>query len=209
VAEIQPRKWPRQARSRATFDAIVEACARLLEDSELAAITTNQIAARAGVSIGSLYEFFPSREAILAVLTARRLEWLRSEVADGLEVAASLPEGEAITFLLGRIVERARAERGLFRVLLRGDASFLRELPETRRAIGALFDLGRRAGEGARDRLALPHPAADTWLIGRMLAHAVVDIVLAEEDDPASALLTRELARLAFRMVHGRDPGGA
>ncbi len=206
MPEMTPRKWPRQARSRATFDAIVEACARLLDERELAAITTNHIAERAGVSIGSVYEFFPSREAILAVLTQRRLERLRREVSEGIEAASRLPEWEAAAFLIGRIVERVRAQRSLFRVLLR-DAPFLREQPETRRALAELFDLGRLAGE--RARVALPHPAVDAWLIARMLANAVLDIALAEGDDPPPALLTRELARLAFRMAQGRDPARA
>lgn len=206
MSETKPRKWPRQARSRATFDAILGGCARLLEEVDLADVTTNRIAERAGVGIGTLYEFFPSREAILAVLTARRLDELRVELDAALATAAHLPEGDAIAFLLGRIIAAVRAERGLYRVLLRGDAAFLRELPETRRAIAALFDVGRRAGLGARDRIALPHPVADTWLVGRMLAHAVVDVALAGGGDPPRELLTREVARLAFRMIQGRDP---
>ena len=205
MAETKPRKWPRQERSRATFDAVLEGCARLLDEVELADVTTNRIAERAGVGIGTLYEFFPGREAILAVLCARRLEEMRARVAASLATASQLPEGEAIAFLLDAIIERVRADRGLYRVLLRGDAAFLRKLPETRRAIAALFELGRSAGLGAGPRIALPHPVADTWLVGRMLAHAVVDVALAGKGDPPRELLSREIARLAFRMVQGRD----
>jgi AcrR family transcriptional regulator len=209
VVDTQPRKWPRQERSRATFDAILEGCARLLDEVELADVTTNRIAERAGVGIGTLYEFFPSREAILAVLCTRRLEEMRARVTAALEAAAKLPEVDAIAFLLGAIIDRVRADRGLYRVLLRGDATFLRKLPETQRAIATLLELGRRAGLGAADRIALPHPVADTWLAGRMLGHAVVDVALAGKGDPPRELLTRELARLAFRMVRGRDPQGS
>lgn len=52
-----PRKRPRQARSVATFEAILEAAARILE------INTNAVAELAGVSIGSLYQYFPSKDA--------------------------------------------------------------------------------------------------------------------------------------------------
>lgn len=208
MAETQPRKWPRQERSRVTFDAVLEGCARLLDEVDLADVTTNRIAERAGVGIGTVYEFFPGREAILAVLCARRLEEMRARVAASLAAAAEMAEGDAIAFLLAAIIERVRADRGLYRVLLRGDAAFLRRLPETRRAIAALFELGRSAGLGAGDRIALPHPVADTWLVGRMLAHAVVDVALAGKGDPPRELLTREIARLAFRMVQGRDPEG-
>ena len=64
----QPRKQARQARSRVTQTAIVEATARLLESQGRNGLTTNAIAERAGVSVGSLYQYFPNKEAILATL---------------------------------------------------------------------------------------------------------------------------------------------
>jgi len=64
----QPRKQARQDRSRATQTAIVEATARLLESQGRNGLTTNAIAERAGVSVGSLYQYFPNKEAILATL---------------------------------------------------------------------------------------------------------------------------------------------
>lgn len=67
----QPRKRPRQARSRATFDAILEAAAQVLARDGYAATTTNAIAERAGVSIGSVYEYFPGKDAIFACLRER------------------------------------------------------------------------------------------------------------------------------------------
>ncbi|MEC9347539.1 MAG: TetR/AcrR family transcriptional regulator [Pseudomonadota bacterium] len=67
-ATVNPRKRPRQARSRATVEAILEAAARILEEGGAAACTTNAVAARAGVSIGSLYQYFPGRDALVAAL---------------------------------------------------------------------------------------------------------------------------------------------
>lgn len=66
---LRPRKQPRQARSRDTVNAILRAAAQVLTANGYAAATTNHIAARAGVSIGSLYEYFPSKDAILVALT--------------------------------------------------------------------------------------------------------------------------------------------
>jgi len=63
-----PRKPPRQERSRETVRAILEAAARVFEEQGVAGATTDRIAERAGVSIGSLYQYFPSKEAILATL---------------------------------------------------------------------------------------------------------------------------------------------
>ena len=66
-----PRKRPRQARAVATVTAILDAAARILTEHGYAAASTNRIAERAGVSIGSLYEYFPGKEAIFAELRRR------------------------------------------------------------------------------------------------------------------------------------------
>lgn len=67
-ARLEPRKTPRQARSAETVEAILEAGAELFADLGYARTTTNKIAARAGVSIGSLYQYFPGKDAVLARL---------------------------------------------------------------------------------------------------------------------------------------------
>ena len=67
----KPRKRPIQSRSRATYDAILDAAAQVLAEEGYPASTTNKIAERAGASIGSLYEYFPSKEAIFAALIER------------------------------------------------------------------------------------------------------------------------------------------
>src|SRR4051794_2622813 len=60
-----PRRMPRQPRARLTRDAIIEAAAHLLATRGWDASTTNHIAERAGVSIGSLYKYFPNKPSIL------------------------------------------------------------------------------------------------------------------------------------------------
>ena len=78
-ARLAPRKIPRQARSAATVAAIVEAAARILEAEGLVGYTTNAVAARAGVSIGSLYQYFPDRDAITKALIERQTAALLAE----------------------------------------------------------------------------------------------------------------------------------
>lgn len=68
---IEPRKRPSQSRAAATFEAVLEAAARILEEDGLDAVNTNAVAERAGVSVGSLYQYFPSKQAILAELIRR------------------------------------------------------------------------------------------------------------------------------------------
>lgn len=68
------RKRPRQARSRVTFDAVVEAAARILVEEGPDRLATNRVAVRAGVSVGSLYQYFPDRQSIVRALMERELQ---------------------------------------------------------------------------------------------------------------------------------------
>ena len=87
----QPRKRPAQQRSRETVRVILEAAARIFEERGIAAATTDAIAERAGVSIGSLYQYFPNKEAVLAEL-ARRLEHrTRAQLLDILDASSGVP----------------------------------------------------------------------------------------------------------------------
>ena len=67
------RKLPKQRRASTTVDAILEAAARILVETGYATVSTNRIAERAGVGIGSLYEYFPGKEAIFAELRRREM----------------------------------------------------------------------------------------------------------------------------------------
>jgi AcrR family transcriptional regulator len=65
------RRDPTQARARFTVDVIVEAAGRLLVENGRRGVTTNAVAERAGVSIGSVYQYFPNKDAIFQALQAR------------------------------------------------------------------------------------------------------------------------------------------
>ena len=68
---ITPRKVPRQRRAESTVAVIVEAAARILERNGFEGFNTNAVAKKAGVSIGSLYQYFPSKDALLSALIQR------------------------------------------------------------------------------------------------------------------------------------------
>ena len=83
-----PRKTPRQPRSRVTVEAILDAAARILGERGWAGFTTNAAAEVAGVSIGSLYQYFPNKLALVEAVRRRHFEEvlaaLRLEVLEGL-----------------------------------------------------------------------------------------------------------------------------
>jgi AcrR family transcriptional regulator len=63
-----PRKQPKQERSQATVEAILSATTHILTEDGYDRLTTNRVAERAGVSIGSLYQYFPNKEAVIFAL---------------------------------------------------------------------------------------------------------------------------------------------
>ena len=69
-----PRKQPTQDRSKHTVAAILEATIRVLDEVGSTGLTTTRVAEVAGVSVGTLYQYFPNREALLNALLADHLE---------------------------------------------------------------------------------------------------------------------------------------
>jgi AcrR family transcriptional regulator len=95
---LEPRKPPVQKRSRATVNEVLFAAAQVFEAHGYAAGTTNRIAERAGVSIGTLYQYFPSKEAIAVAILERHIadtdhrlhEWVGHMVAEQHGLRAAL-----------------------------------------------------------------------------------------------------------------------
>src|SRR5258708_40228727 len=72
--QTNPRKLASQERSRSTVDALLEATARILVKEGYDQASTNRVAEVAGVSIGSLYQYFPSKEALIAAVIDRHTQ---------------------------------------------------------------------------------------------------------------------------------------
>jgi AcrR family transcriptional regulator len=80
-----PRKQPKQGRAKATVAAILEASVQLLGKGGLSALNTNSIAERAGVSVGSLYQYFPNKDAIVVALIHHQHQRQLDALAEALE----------------------------------------------------------------------------------------------------------------------------
>jgi AcrR family transcriptional regulator len=107
---LQPRKIPRQARAEATVDAIFEATIQVLLAEGERRLTTTRVAERAGVSVGTMYQYFPHKQALLYAV----LEWHLSHVAAAVEAACQRDQGRPIDemadVLVGAFLD-AKAER--------------------------------------------------------------------------------------------------
>ncbi len=113
----KPRKEASQQRSRATVDALVEATARVLVREGFDKASTNRIAEVAGVSIGSLYQYFPSKEALVAAVIDRHNRETMQLVHRALAEVASLPIDKAVRGLVAIAVEAHQVDPKLHRVL--------------------------------------------------------------------------------------------
>jgi AcrR family transcriptional regulator len=94
---LLPRKPPRQARSAAMVELLLQAAARVLATESLGGFTTNRVAEVAGVSVGSLYQYFPNKSSLVAALIAREQDALATAVETGAArlAGASLPQAVA------------------------------------------------------------------------------------------------------------------
>jgi len=153
---ILPRKLPRQARSARLVADILEAAIRVLVRDGARRFTTARVAERAGISVGSLYQYFPNKEAILFRLQEQEwgqtMEQLRRVLGD-----SSLEPLERLRSAV-RVFFRSECDEAAFRSALEEAAPLYREAPESR----AHADEGRRLmesfmkealpGASARDR---------------------------------------------------------
>jgi AcrR family transcriptional regulator len=100
---LSPRKAPRQARARFTHDAILEAATHIIAQGGLAAFNTNAVAERAGVSIGSLYQYFPNKDALMVALIQRQ----QTRQFDVLAAAVAGVNGDNLETVIRAVVRAA------------------------------------------------------------------------------------------------------
>lgn len=114
---LRPRKRARQQRSTQTVEAILTAAARILERGGLEAANTNAIAALAGVSIGSLYQYFPNRDAILFELLRRAERRMADALAEAIDATKELPFAARLKLLIAGAVRQQFERPALARAL--------------------------------------------------------------------------------------------
>lgn len=187
----KPRKAPKQERSKATVEAILEAAAQLLAELRYARMTTAKVAARAGVSVGSLYQYFPSKDALVSALLARkfaRVEPLMREM-----IARS--EGQPLEARVRTIIAATLADKAENPAL---NMALAEQMPQadgidykTAMAEAAVAAI-RAVLEQHRDEIAVD----DLDLAAFMLVHAVEGVI-------GAALLSSPVALDDPRLVDG------
>ena len=101
AAVLEPRKAPRQARSAATVEAIHIAAIQVLLADGVTRLTTTRVAERAGVSVGTMYQYFPHKEALLFALVRQKL----GAIAAAMEEAAARLAGNSLAAISDGLVQ--------------------------------------------------------------------------------------------------------
>ncbi|MBL0215794.1 MAG: TetR family transcriptional regulator [Myxococcales bacterium] len=113
-----PRKRPRQTRSKETVETILAATARILIKLGFDGLTTNAVAELAGVSIGSLYQYFPNKQALVAALIERRIDEKNANTHIELARVAQQPFPVAVRTMIRMTIDNYAESPELSRVLI-------------------------------------------------------------------------------------------
>lgn len=209
ATERAKRRQPAQARSRATVDAMLEAARLVLAQDGAEGLTTNRVAEVAGVSIGSLYQYFDSRETLLdAVVDAFRAEGVR-RLDDVLRAALSAPQ--AVTCTVETYVHtyvdvfggQRNAQDWAVARLAWGAHFAAPRLASVRAAserVAAFIEVLTSSPAGRAEGLRTPSPA-QLFLLSRGLMGAVGAAVLEGSPLLASTAFRAELTALCLQAV--------
>jgi AcrR family transcriptional regulator len=106
LTQANHRRVPRQERSRIRYDAVLDTASKLFSEKGFEATTTNDIAERAGMAVGSLYQYFENKEAIAEALAARYVDALREATDRFIKVdVAGMTTDNAVSALLDPLIE--------------------------------------------------------------------------------------------------------
>jgi AcrR family transcriptional regulator len=187
------RVSPRQPRSLATVDAILEAAAQVLEIAGEPGFNTNAIAERAGVGIGSIYRYFPDKHAILVEMGRREMARVGAQLRiDPASKPSSIaPDRQAIRTFLHAFGERTRARRVVVSALLR------------QLSAAELHTAFAQAEAGMASRSAAPLDRIQLFVLSRALLGAMRAAVLEDANFLLSQQFEDELVLLARAYASG------
>ena len=191
-----PRKQPIQARSRQTVAAILQATAQVLMTNGYDGTTTNLVAEKAGVSIGSLYEYFPNKESLVAALASVHVAELMARVDAVLSMPIDETPRAVVAALIRAGLDAHRIDPALHKVLVE-------QVPRIG-TLAASLDISsvlQRKIEGDLRRRAPRLPAARVRMIALVLETCIEALTHRAVVDAPDWLETGEIEREALRLL--------
>ena len=205
-----PRKRPNQSRSRALVEAVAQACLHILDEEGEEALTVARIAEVSGAAVGSIYQYFPNKDVIVAMLYERVLDQESEELLRMRERLAGVALAVALREILANII---RVELRLFKL---NQTFHLRY--HTALHLGMWRSPYRSAGEFIEatwlpllqmyaHEINTPHPALAAYLLGqglRSVIRSVLEDVPAQLESPAllDSLVAMALGCLRMAPAH-------
>ncbi|CDO09061.1 TetR/AcrR family transcriptional regulator [Mycolicibacterium cosmeticum] len=196
---LQPRKRPRQRRSELTRDRILDAAVTVFSEYGYARGTTNRIAAFADVSIGSLYQYFPNKDAIVAELASRHLDAGVTTAAQRRSLYGPASLEQVIGDIVGAAIDNHRQDPEFLRVLVE-------QAPRSHELLVRVAQRRTESIEAMREILAA-HPevaVVDTEAAARLVVITVESVVhhaLAAPQTLETADLSRHLVDMLTRYL--------
>lgn len=197
----QPRKKPSQRRSSATVAAIYEATIQVLVRHGLQRLTTTRVAERAGVSVGTLYQYFPNKRALLAAVIERHL----NEIVGAVEAVCEARRGDTVRGMMtalctafidakGRSIDDSRALQAT--IADAGGERLVQSASErAQRAIAAMIGTAR---DVTLEDCVMPALVLSTAIVGPV--HAVIE---AGGTGPTMTVMRSHLTELCVGYVEG------
>jgi AcrR family transcriptional regulator len=190
------RRMPQQARSRDTVEMIFEATARIIEREGQDALNTNHIAERAGISVGTLYQYFPKKEAILIAMARRELAHDRAAVIRAISDAFDAPDAPVARPAVRTLIDLHRQRQKVRGVIMQVHAAhgFSEEHSQPLREVTEL--LSARSDRVAPGRIGAISPV--TLFI---LTRAIIGVIRAAAQEHSPLLGCAEFEDEIVRLI--------
>jgi AcrR family transcriptional regulator len=195
---ISPRKNPKQSRSRSLVDSAVEAAARVLSRLGYDATSTNRVAETAGISIGSLYQYFPNKDALIGAVIDRQLDNYMRKLEEDFAGIPNLSPIQGIEIVIRHLVSAYMGNRKLLAVIFE-------QLPRVQRMKNILH--ARRHGmklvKEAFERNRSILKVSDIDRASYVIVNAVMGVLLTAIVDDQLTMSEEEISTELIEMIQG------
>lgn len=200
---LKARRQPRQIRSQITVTAILDATVRVLLDRGYDGCTTNLVAEVAGVGIGSLYEYFPNKEALVAALVEREVDAFVTTLEREMVATFDRPFAEALRVALGAALGELEARRDLVRLLV-VQYPYFGQLTVIGRLPRRMSELAAFCLRSWGDELAFDDHPANYYVIANMLGGVYLSQTLAPLPQVPRETILDSLVTILLRVLRPR-----
>lgn len=186
--ELAPKKEPKQKRSKATFDSIVEACELILPKYGYRGTTTNHIAESAGVGIASLYQYFPGKDAIIRQVADKLSQRFLSEAIRNAPSISNAKKQHIVKNWLDFFILTLKQEQQLVKIFMY-EVPYTNQLAQEFELTDKLVKLCSVIAGNTRAEVKLSENKASLYLLVNMTTSSIFQIIT----DPAKGVKEEEM----------------